>query len=154
MASNAEQRRASPSAQPLLHSFVTSDFDIATPEDLPSVDVRPLADDTDSDYDDHLRPPQTFLSRCLMAVRRRRPSLSQVDDFESVRLPTDDKKVRKFRWRKRNGARACAVAAVFVVFFLYVLAASTFHHISPTNTIQWHGAHCQRRPRLHQPSRR
>jgi hypothetical protein len=121
---STEPRRASPSAQPLLHNFVTSDFDISAAKHLPCIDVRPLADGTDSDCDDHLRLPQTFWSRCLMAVRRRRPSIPQVDDFESVRLPTAEKKVRRFRWRKRNGAWACAAAAVFVVFFLYVLAAS------------------------------
>jgi hypothetical protein len=58
-----------------------------------------------------------------MAVRRRRPSVPQVDDFESVRLPTGEKRLRRLRWRKRDGAWACAVAAVFVVFFLYVLTS-------------------------------
>jgi hypothetical protein len=63
-----------------------------------------------------------------MAVRPRRPSILE---FESVRLPTNEKKrVRRYQWRKRHAAWACAGAAVFVVFFLYVMAQL---HLTPVH---------------------
>ena len=127
---SAELRVASPSAQPLLHNHLTSDFDISRAKsprgdkDFSTVTERALedGDTSDSDSDASLGPHPTFWGRCLMAVRRRRPSLSRAD-YETGRLPAFEKRRRAWRakkyvWRKRDGAWACLGILGFVVFFL------------------------------------
>jgi hypothetical protein len=127
---SAELRIASPSAQPLLHNHLTSDFDISRArspreeKDFSTVTERALedGDTSDSDSDTSLGPHPTFWGRCLMAVRRRRPSLSRAD-HETGRLPAFEKRRRAWRakkyvWRKRDGAWGCLGLVGFVVFFL------------------------------------
>lgn len=122
-----ELRIASPSAQPLLHNHLTSDFDVsrakspAQGKGFSTVTERALEDGdiSDSDSEASLGSHPTFWGRCLMAVRRRRPSLPTAD-FENGRLPAFEKKrrARKYVWKKRHGAWGCLGMVGFVVFFL------------------------------------
>ena len=123
---SADSRVASPSAQPLLHNHITSDFDVLRARDLPRKDFstvteRSLEDGeaSDSDSDASLGFHPTFWGRCMMAIRRRRPSLRRID-YESGRLPAFEKKrrLKDYGWRKRHGAWACLGIVGFVVLFL------------------------------------
>ncbi|KAJ8105032.1 hypothetical protein OPT61_g10427 [Boeremia exigua] len=127
MASDSpELRMASPSAQPLLRNHITSDFDISPAKspvpgkEYSVVKERALEDGDNSDLDSEasLESHPTFWGRCLMAVRRRRPSFPRVD-YESGRLPAFERKRRakKYVWRKRHGAWGCLGMVGFVVFF-------------------------------------
>src|SRR5690242_21947393 len=109
---SAELRIASPSAQPLLRNHLTSDFDISPAKspvpgkEFSTVTERALEDGEISDLDSEasLGSHPTFWGRCLMAVRRRRPSFLGAD-FESARLPAFEKRRRakKYGGRKRHG---------------------------------------------------
>ena len=124
---SAELRIASPSAQPLLHNHLTSDFDVSRAKsplpgkDFSTVTERALenGDISDTDSETSLGSHPTFWGRCLMAVRRRRPSLPRVE-YEG-RLPAFEKRrraVKKYEFRKRHGAWGCLSIVGFVVFFL------------------------------------
>lgn len=123
---SAELQVASPSAQPLLHNHITSDFDVSrakspSGKEFATVTERCLEDGDVSDLDSEasLGSHPTFWGRCLMAVRSRRPSLPRLE-YESGRLPAFEKRrrVKKYVWRKRHGAWGCLGMLAFVVLFL------------------------------------